>query len=184
VTSVRERKARPWEFWPLYWTGATRWLRLLPDGRIEGRVAVDPPGLPRRALMVSGKDRAWWAEYVQKHPHVDGLRNFDDPPPDLDGFDSEAWIAGEEWRFAKTMPRTPHWYVMLHFANDPHGLIRFYYLILEQGYWRPWYRSRYRTMIIGDYGYWVMSTGVPPGSIVNRADAAEMAPPPPEEART
>lgn len=124
--------------------------------------------------MTTSRDRAWWTAYAHQHPHIANLRAEGDPDPDLTGFDPERYIAGEAWRFAKTMSTTPHEYVMLHWAADPAAHIRMYYLILRTGYWRPWRKSRFRTLIVGDHGYWIFGNGVPPDAVINRAVLSEL----------
>ena len=49
LAAAETRPSRWRDFWPLYLTGAKRWLRLTPAGRYVGAVYYGPSVEPRRA---------------------------------------------------------------------------------------------------------------------------------------
>lgn len=68
---------------------------------------------------------------------------------------ARAFIAKTEWHFAKTMAKNPHWYCLRRKCYEPE-FVAFVKFIRAYGYDRPFYRSKYRTVDIGEYCYWTM----------------------------
>lgn len=62
-----------------------------------------------------------------------------------------SFVAEASWRYAKTMPEWPHWYVMK--------------------LWQPGtFRERTtRYLFVGDYKYWVMDPSIEATDLINRA---------------
>ena len=86
-----------------------------------------------------------------------------------------AFIDEVEWRFAKTMPQWPHWYVMKHWTPgreaDFMELVR---LVFAEGVLEPWavgtpYERTVRYFTFGDYKYWVMDPTIEETDLINRA---------------
>ena len=87
----------------------------------------------------------------------------------------EKFIAGVEWRFAKTMPQWPHWYVMKHWNPGREAefmeLVR---LIFEEGQDEKWgigteHERTVRYYSAGDYKYWVVDPTIGETNLINRA---------------
>ena len=84
------------------------------------------------------------------------------------------FIAEVQWRFAKTMPRWPHWYVMKQWNPAREAefmeLVR---LVFEEGSDQQWgtgdYERTVRYYYAGDYKYWVMDPTIEATDLINRA---------------
>jgi len=78
-------------------------------------------------------------------------------------------ISLHDWRFAKTMPKNPHWYVVRkNWASTQLSFDDFVMTIREKGrdiIFKGW---RYRVYDIGDYYYWSMGEPVSKTIIINR----------------
>lgn len=74
------------------------------------------------------------------------------------------FIDSQEWRFAKTMPQWPHWYIVRGEENRCADFDRFAKLIMKYGEDDPWGSTPRRYLRIAEHKYWVL------GEIINRAD--------------
>jgi hypothetical protein len=72
------------------------------------------------------------------------------------------YIGSMEWKFAKSMPQWPHWYVLREdgSARDFDLLAR---LIKNYGYPDPWGKRMDSYLVIGKFKYWVIE------DVLNRA---------------
>jgi len=80
-------------------------------------------------------------------------------------------IAENEWVFAKSMPKNPHWYTLRHKWND--DILRFddfVELIRREGCDQEYWKRMYRVMEIGDHFYWSMGAPVPITILINRKE--------------
>jgi hypothetical protein len=92
-----------------------------------------------------------------------------------------AFVSSVSWRFAKTMPRWPHWYVMKDWnpGRDAefNELVR---RIFEAGSDEPWGEPPYRRVVryyrLGDFKYWSMDPTIEETDLVNRARLDGMGP--------
>ena len=73
------------------------------------------------------------------------------------------FIKTQNWRFAKTMPQWPHWYIVAGEGNRSREFGRFATLIERFGENDRWGQQTLRYLRVGNYKYWVM------GEIINRA---------------
>lgn len=73
------------------------------------------------------------------------------------------FIKSQEWRFARTMPQWPHWYIVGGEGNRWRQFNRFANLIEEYGEEDRWGRQTFCYLRVGSYKYWVMD------NIINRA---------------
>jgi hypothetical protein len=85
-----------------------------------------------------------------------------------------AFIAAANWRYAKTMPRWPHWYVMKDWnPSHAHAFTELVRLVFEHGRDEPWGTGDYvrtvRYYHAGDYKYWVMDPTIESTDLINRA---------------
>ena len=83
----------------------------------------------------------------------------------------DAYIAAVEWRFAKSMPSTPHWYTLK--ANCPDLIHECEFLaefIRRNGYVEELFGRAYTYYDFGSYQY--LSMGEPIGEtiLINRAE--------------
>ena len=85
-----------------------------------------------------------------------------------------AFVSEVTWRFAKTMPLWPHWYVMEQWNPDREAefaeLVR---RIFEEGRDEEWgsgtYRRTVRYYYLDGYKYWAMDPTIDETDLVNRA---------------
>lgn len=86
-----------------------------------------------------------------------------------------SFVAGHEWRFAKTMPFLPHYYVIDAKARDLREFKRFIAHIRRVGVARPFYYRQILYLDLDGWKYWTMGYPIdpPPGveeeGIINRA---------------
>lgn len=83
------------------------------------------------------------------------------------------FIESQHWTFAKTVPETPHWYVMAHLTSDPDEFRWFMDLIASDGYDEEWsipgVRPRtYRYLTIDGFDYWYVHSRVTKPSLNRR----------------
>lgn len=75
-----------------------------------------------------------------------------------------------EFRFAKTMPHIPHWYVVRSPENEE-DYKRLFYATLD-GEWSKWRGRPLQYLYPGDgYKYWRMTDDISESKIINRAKA-------------
>jgi uncharacterized protein (DUF4415 family) len=73
------------------------------------------------------------------------------------------------FKFAKTMPETPHWYVVRTRANEA-DYVALFHTIQEKGVPEKFGARRYRYWRPGDgFKYWAMTTNVKQSHVINRA---------------
>jgi uncharacterized protein (DUF4415 family) len=78
-----------------------------------------------------------------------------------------------EFRFAKTMPDIPHWYVT-RTADNAGDYAALFDTIQKEGVWEKFGKRRYRYWRPGDgFKYWAMTTDVRYSRVINRAKVAE-----------
>ena len=100
------------------------------------------------------------------------------PPPDTDKT-TEAFKAGlayakdfiknNSWRFAKTMPEHPHWYVVKESCSDPKAFEQVAIFIRRYGFDRYFFEMLLRYLLIDGYEYWTMGSPIAETIIINRA---------------
>jgi uncharacterized protein (DUF4415 family) len=73
------------------------------------------------------------------------------------------------FKFAKTMPETPHWYVVRTRANEA-DYVALFHTIQEKGVDERFGKRRYRYWRPGDgFKYWAMTADVTQSHVINRA---------------
>jgi hypothetical protein len=88
-----------------------------------------------------------------------------------------AFIAANTWKFAKTMPQTPHYYVVLQHASSEFEYRRFASQIRRAGYAHKFYRTTLKYLDVDEWCYWTMGWPIDgrPGmtedatTVINRA---------------
>ena len=81
----------------------------------------------------------------------------------------EAYIAANEWTFAKTMARIPHEYNLKEKSTDPEMFERFVMFIRRNGYEGRFFRRTYIYFDVGQYQYWTMGDPLHTTTLINRA---------------
>ena len=86
----------------------------------------------------------------------------------------EKFIAEVKWRFAKTMAKWPHWYVMEDWNPDRETEFReLVRRIFEEGREEQWgvgkWERTVRYYYSGAYKYWVMDATIEETDLINRA---------------
>jgi hypothetical protein len=80
----------------------------------------------------------------------------------------QRFLESHEWTYAKTMPLTPHWYIVNGKSIDPNIFIDVVAFIKRNGVSEKFNGVRYKYLILGEFKYWTM--GLAPGktTIINR----------------
>ncbi len=84
----------------------------------------------------------------------------------------ETFVKSVRWKFAKTMPFMPHWYIRLPVMETPEHIEMFKELtkaIFEQGTDKQVGKRIYRYLEIGEYKYWSMDPSIELTDLINRA---------------
>ncbi len=86
-------------------------------------------------------------------------------------------VRGLDWRFAKTMPQHPHWYI----RRDPaieDVYVALFRATVEHGQWESFYKRRVQYLYLGDgFKYWRMTDDLNVSRILNRAHDDAVYPP-------
>lgn len=81
----------------------------------------------------------------------------------------EAFVAGNKWTFAKTMPRTPHEYLLAWNARVRTDFYRFVMTIRRYGYDETYKTMLMRYYDLGEWKYWTMGEFLETTWVLNRA---------------
>jgi hypothetical protein len=79
------------------------------------------------------------------------------------------FIQHHNWTFAKSMPKSPHYYVVKEKCRAPDEFIEFVKHIRKYGTPRPFFRKTYIYLDIGEWTYWTMGAPLSETIIINRA---------------
>jgi hypothetical protein len=83
--------------------------------------------------------------------------------------DAELDLSRLTFKFAKSMPETPHWYVVRTPANEA-DYIALFHVIQEKGVPEKFGARKYRYWRPGDgFKYWAMTTDAQHSHVINRA---------------
>jgi hypothetical protein len=77
---------------------------------------------------------------------------------------AQNFIASQEWRFAKTMPQWPHWYIIRGEGHRCRDFDRLAQLVRRHGENDRWGSQTCRYLRLGRYKYWVLD------EVINRAE--------------
>lgn len=78
----------------------------------------------------------------------------------------QAWLEGCQWRFAKSMPRIPHEYIVESDTPEMHRAVVDY--IHATGQEELFFRKTFKYIILGDYKYWTARSLYSEGFVINR----------------
>ena len=87
----------------------------------------------------------------------------------MDIKDIEQLLDSHYWTFAKTMPKTPHWYIVKEKSVDKGLFIEIVRFIRQNGYQEKFFDSSYTYINIGKFKYWTMGNLPEETTIINRA---------------
>ena len=76
------------------------------------------------------------------------------PPDSISNF-----IENNNWTFAKSMPKTPHWYVVRENCIDK-DFVEFVKYIEKNGYPKKFWSKTFTYLDIDEYSYWSMSNPI------------------------
>lgn len=79
-------------------------------------------------------------------------------------------IEQNEWRFAKTMPRNPHWYALRENWVGELDFNIFIIYIRQFGYNTKYRGWNYVLLDIDGYSYWTMGAPIPLTILINRKE--------------
>lgn len=79
-----------------------------------------------------------------------------------------AMVTAHEWQFAKTMPKTPHWYTLRRKWASDADFVRFASLTREFGYDDPYRGKMFRAINVDGFKYWTMGAPLDKTILVNR----------------
>lgn len=80
-----------------------------------------------------------------------------------------SFVNAHEFRFAKSMPKMPHWYVVRENCRDDQEFCRIVMHIRKHGVPKPFWKKTYIYLVIGDFEYWTMGNPLWDTTILNRA---------------
>ena len=78
-------------------------------------------------------------------------------------------LLSKTWRFAKTMPKTPHWYTLRKTWGNDILFDEIVLLIRKHGYQHRYGKTWYVKIDIDDMQYWTMGSPVAKTILINRA---------------
>ena len=80
-------------------------------------------------------------------------------------------VAKLSWRFAKSMPKIPHWYTVRQRKDAELNALycRLFQHIAENFYLQRFFNKEYKYCNIGEFKYWIMADDVKDSTIINRA---------------
>lgn len=82
--------------------------------------------------------------------------------------DVAAALLSHEWKFAKTMPQSPHWYTLRKHWNHPIPFEAVVQFIRDNSYGVKFGRTTYRCMDINGQRYWSMGAPLSETILINR----------------
>jgi hypothetical protein len=89
---------------------------------------------------------------------------------------SELDLSRLTFKFAKSMPETPHWYVVRSAANEA-DYVALFHAVQRQGVEEPFGARNYRYWRPGDgFKYWAMTADLAKSHVINRAIVRKAAP--------
>ena len=80
-----------------------------------------------------------------------------------------AFVQAAGWKFAKSMPQTPHEYTLRREAKDEDLLERVVIHIRQVGYHKKWGKATYSYLDIDGWEYWTIGVPLEATIIINRA---------------
>lgn len=79
------------------------------------------------------------------------------------------WFEANEFIFAKSMPETPHWYMLKYKCTNKQMFERVVMYIREHGVEEEFFGRKYIYLVIGHWKYWTMGDPLATTILINRA---------------
>ena len=149
--------------------GVWEWERTRVDREAEAR--PDPTAAATLRAALPGAE-TWHHELCRLLNAVDRLAPPEAWLPAWTIDDARAYIALVKWKFARTMPLSPHWYTVR--GKRPElapQFLAFAQLIQAQGVLKTWGGHVRAYLEVDGFEYWTMGARVPETIIINRADS-------------
>ena len=80
------------------------------------------------------------------------------------------------WVYARTMPKTPHWYTILKAWPDQEAFDDVVQFIRERGVTEIFRRKPYRVLVAGQWKYWTMGAALHRTILINKAKVLDTTP--------
>jgi hypothetical protein len=80
-----------------------------------------------------------------------------------------SFVANSRWKFAKTMPKTPHYYTLRDESPDEATFVHFVLHIRQHGYKAKFGKTTYSYFDLDGWQYWTMGSPLPATILINRA---------------
>jgi hypothetical protein len=77
-------------------------------------------------------------------------------------------LESHDWRFAKTMPRWPHWYTLRERWEDDAEFVWCVEQIREHGFTEVWGGREFRAFALNGWKYWTMGSPIEQTKLINR----------------
>ena len=87
--------------------------------------------------------------------------------------EARGFIEAHKWKFAKTMPEHPHWYVVRKYCRNDDEWLAFMRLIRRWGYDDYFFKTKIRYLDLDGYKYWTNGYSELHTDIINRAELKE-----------
>jgi len=81
----------------------------------------------------------------------------------------QEFLENQTWTFAKTMPESPHWYIVRSDTLDFNAFIEVVRFIQQNGLPSTFAGVTYNYLHLGEYKYWTMGLLPEETTIINRA---------------
>ena len=79
-------------------------------------------------------------------------------------------LESQNWKFAKTMPETPHWYSVRDTWDSDFEFEKACQFILDHGVIMRWNLYRKPYLDINEWRYWIMTKNVKKTILINREE--------------
>jgi len=96
------------------------------------------------------------------------------PPTNMAMEELRAFVQESRWKFAKSMPQTPHEYTLRREAKNEALFERMVIHIRQVGYHRKWGKTSYTYLDIDGWQYWTMGAPLGPTGTYAQTDTTLM----------
>ena len=82
--------------------------------------------------------------------------------PSMTDEECRAFVAQSRWKFAKSMPQTPHYYTLRDESPDEETFVRFVLHVRQHGYRAKFGKTTYTYLDLDGWAYWTMGAPIGP----------------------
>jgi hypothetical protein len=135
---------------------------------------------PQNSVVALFNEEANPARLGHPNPSVKMPGLYEEYHPELspDTAFLERFIETQKWRFASTMPKCPHWYVVRGKGPIEEEFVKFVHHVRSFGYDDRWYKTTNRYLDLNGFRYWTMGFVMSATKIINRCKLGTRAPHP------